>query len=125
MSKNGKNGAVDGIDKTSGPRKRAGHAVERTAKAVLDEGVPRALVALDLTRNRHGIKFDSRDVEAFEKLFTVCKTGAGLSKKQTKALIEAQRQIRREEGNVYPVAAPENNSTTKNDEAEDSTAPKR
>lgn len=122
MSKKSGQDAIDCIEKTSGPRKRAGHAVERASKAML-EGVPRALVALDFSANRQGIEFDSRDVEAFEKLYTVCGGGAGISKKRTKQLIEAQRQIRREDGDVYPKAAPENSHPTKNDKTESSRVP--
>lgn len=113
MSKKSSEGAGDAFDKTHGARKRAGHAVERAAKAVQD-GAPRASVALEFTvnkKNRQGIPFDSRDIEAFEKLYAVCGSGPGISTKQAKRLIQAERQIRSEDGTVYPAATPEDHPT--------------
>jgi hypothetical protein len=89
------------IDKTSGPRKRAGHTLERIAKASASR-VGDDVLALLLTGNSwRGHSYSAEEIPTLVKVYDDCGSGVGLTKVQVESLIGIQRAIESENDSPY------------------------
>lgn len=84
---------VDGLDKASTPTIRVGLTVGRIAK-LAEHGVSKRAIAVQLEDNSHnGNKYDIEHIQAFCTLYEDAKTKVGITKEQTRGLIEDQQSL--------------------------------
>lgn len=82
----------DGIEKVSSPGSRAGSTVERAGR-MLEEGVSPAVIALQMTENSPNKQtYTSADVQTLGRVYEDSKTKVVLTAKQTRALINDQKE---------------------------------
>lgn len=82
----------DGIEKVSSPSSRAGSTVERVGR-LLEHGVSPSVIALQLTENsQKNNAYTASDVMALGKVYDDAKTKAVITAKQTRSLIDDQRE---------------------------------
>lgn len=83
----------DGIEKVSSPSTRAGSSTERAGR-MLEVGVSPSVIALQMTENSHNNQmYTSSDVITLGKIYEDSKTKVLLTANQTRALIDAQREL--------------------------------
>ncbi|CAM4054815.1 hypothetical protein [Pseudoalteromonas byunsanensis] len=83
--------ASDMIDMLSNPASRAGSTLHRINK-MSSKGVSSKTIAVQLEENsKSGTSYTAEQVEGFNKLYDDCKTKVGVTKEQTKALINDQK----------------------------------
>ncbi|ELQ8316605.1 TPA: hypothetical protein L5C37_006405 [Pseudomonas aeruginosa] len=90
------------MEKVSGPTGRFGHTGERV-HAMRQEGIEPAVIAAQLTAtSKNGHRYSEDFVEQLDNLYEDCLSGTPIPKKVAKALIEDQRGIKGQDGDLLP-----------------------
>ena len=94
--------AADFIEKTATPASRAGHTIERAGR-MLEEEVSPAVIALQMTENSPTHQtYTVADVQSYGKAYQDSKIKVVLTAKQTRALINDQKENTLDCGDAIP-----------------------
>ncbi len=92
----------DLLEKVSGPTGRFGHVGARAA-AMLDEGVREEVIAAQLTAtSKNGHRYSGEFVAQLNNLYEDCRSGTPIPKRVAKALIQDQRNVEGQDGDLLP-----------------------